>query len=188
MNRIFTPVKVAIGIFVLFFCWWISDIPIGYYQFKQMCEKEGGLRSFSKVEPNVGWWATSEANAEGILVHYPNVLFTRFLSKDGQWTDMRYKGGYGSYSQYDVTPSDQSKKPRYREVLREEKVANAIRLRKEILIVLDESSNQAAFQTARFIFTWTNPETTLLGRSDSVVCPTYQNEHLSIQSLLKVKE
>lgn len=179
---------VMAAIFLLLFGWWISDIPIGYYQFKQLCEKEGGLRSYAKVKSNAGWWATSEVNAKGIVVHYPNVSFARFRTNNGVWNDVKYKGGYGSFSKYEVSPADESKTPRYREMLKVEPVNGAIRLRKEVLTVLDESSKQIAFQTTRFIFIWTNPETTLLGRSDSVDCPTSQNEYLSIQSLLNVKE
>lgn len=164
---------------------WLADIPIGYYQFKQMCEKEGGLRSYANVEPNVGWWASSELDARGVVQAYPSVPFARFRSEDGTWKDVKYEGGYGSFSKFAIRPADEVIKPRYRITEKVESVETAIRLRKNVYAVLDEFSNQVVFQSTRFIFTWTNDETTLLGRSDSVVCPTHEAESISIKSFLK---
>ena len=174
-----------VAAFLLIFIWWLSDIPIGYYKFQQACKNEGGLRVYAKVEPNVGWWAKSQSNAEGIVVHYPNVSFARFQTKDGGWKDVRYKGGIGSFSKFDVIPADETKKPRYRESIEVKAVADATRLRKEVLTIFDSFSNSVAFQSTRFIFTWTNPENTLLGQSDTAVCPSHEDEYSAIKSLLK---
>lgn len=168
--------------------WWISDIPIGYYQFKQICKKEGGLRTYAKVEPNVGWWAETQTDARGIVQSYPNVPFARFRSDDGTWKDVRYEGGYASFAKFDVQPADETKKPRYKRREKVERVETAIRLRKNSLTVSDEQSNQIVFQSTRFIFAWTNPDTTLLGRSDTAVCPSHEDEYSSIQSFLKSTE
>lgn len=181
-------ILVIVGACLLFLGWWLSDIPIGYYQFKRICEKEGGLRVYGKVAPNVGWSAAHEIDAKAIVQSYPNVPFARFRSDEGTWKDVRYKGGYGAFSAYDVSPADETKKPRYRRIEKVERVEGAIRLRKNVVTVLDETSDQVVFQSTRFIFTWTNPESTLLGRSDSVECPSYRQEATAIQNILKTKE
>lgn len=186
MTRKVMAVAVVVGISL--FGWWVFDIPIGYYQFMRVCQKEGGLRTYAKVAPNVGWWAKNQVGAQGIVVHYPNVQFARFRSDDGTWKDVRYLGGIGAFSKYDVAPADQSKVPRYRESLEIVHVRNATRLRKEVLTILDEYDGKAAFQSTRFIFTWTNPDTTLLGQSGTVECPTYQDEYAAIKSFIKSAE
>lgn len=178
---------IILTIALALFGWWLADIPIGYYQFKQKCTKEGGLRVYAKVEPNTGWFGAHEVDAKAIVQSYPTVPFARFRSDDGIWKDVKYKGGYGSFSKYEVSPADETKKPRYRRIDTLESVEAAIRLRKEIMTVSDESSNQVVFQTTRFIFTWTNPENTLLGMSGTAECPAYNDEALSIKSFLKIK-
>ena len=184
-SRVVAAISFAV---LVLFGWWISDIPIGYYQFKQICKKEGGLRSFAKVEPNVGWWARNQVDAQGIVVHYPNVQFARFRTDDGAWKDVKYLGGAGIFSKYDIASPDESKVPRYRESLEIVQIKNAIRLRKEVLTILDEHNGKAAFLSTRFIFTWTNPDTTLLGQSGTVECPTYQDEYAAIKSFIKSTE
>ena len=182
-----TKLSILVGTLLLF-GWWVSDIPIGYYQFKQMCKKEGGLRSYTKVEVNVGWLAASEPDAQGIVSSYPTVPFARFRANDGSWKDVSYKGGNPWWSSsYEITSADETKVPRYHLVLKVESVAGAIRLRREVLTLSDESPNQIVFQTTRFIFTWTNPENTLLGMSDTAECPAYKDEVLSIKSFLKLR-
>lgn len=166
MTKKSKSILLTIAITVLLFGWWISDIPIGYYQFKERCEKEGGLRAYEKAAPNIGWLAANEVDAKGVVQSYPTVPFTRFRSDDGVWKDVKYKGGYGSFSRYEVSPADETKSPQYRLRLEVATVPDAIRLRKEVLTLSDGMSNQIVFQTTRFIFTWTNPEKTLLGRSD----------------------
>lgn len=39
-----TKVFLGVGFMsLIWFGWWVSDIPIGYYQFKKICGLEGGL-------------------------------------------------------------------------------------------------------------------------------------------------
>ena len=183
-----TKLAVLVGTLLLF-GWWISDIPIGYYQFKQMCKKDGGLRSYAKVEANVGWLAASKPDAQGIVSSYPTVPFARFRANDDSWKDVRYKGGNPWWdSSYEVSPADEAKKPRYRQVKKEENILDAIRLHKYVRTIVDEASNQPVFEYTRFTFTWTNPENTLLGRSDSAYCLTGIDEAKSIRTILNKKE
>lgn len=174
-----TKLSILVGTLLLF-GWWISDIPIGYYQFKQICEKEGGLRSYAKVEPGESWWAEHEPAARDIVSSYPTVPFARFRENDDSWKDVRYKGGNPWWSEsYAIIAADETKRPRYRLNNKLESVAGAIRLRKRVYKLSDELSNQVIFQTTQFIFTWITPENTLLGRSDTAVCPAYKDVFLN---------
>lgn len=179
--------KLAIaGVFLLIFGWWISDIPIGYYQFKRMCEEEGGLRSNTQVKSGEGWLVKYESDARDIVSRYSTVPFARYRADDGIWRDVRYKGGNPGWSEsYTITPADESLRPRYRLQDKFELVADAIRLHKSIYTLNDELLNKIVFQTTQFTFTWTVPENTLLGRSDTEVCPDYKAVTLSVQSFLK---
>lgn len=182
-------VLVIVGGCLLLLGWWLSDLPIGYYQFKRICESEGGLRVYEKVEPNVGWIASNEPDARGIVSSYSTVPFARFRSDDGTWKDVKYKGGNPWWSSsYEISLADESKKPRYRMAVKVESVADAIRLTKYVRTLTDESSSQPVFIYTRFTFTWTNPEHTLLGRSDSAYCLTGIDEAESIRTMLHAKE
>jgi hypothetical protein len=163
---------------------WLADIPIGYYQFKRMCEKEGGLVSYVRVDPAFGWLANNEVDARIIVQSYLGVPFARFRSENGAWLDVRYVGGKGAFARYDIRPAGGDNEARYRQRERDELVESAIRLRKSAYIVLDERTGQIVFQSTRFIFTWTNSEKTLLGRSDSVVCPTHEFRAAEINKFL----
>ena len=186
MTKKSKAILTIVAIVLLLFGWWISDILIGYYQFKQICKKEGGLRSYAKVEPNVGWWAEHEPTARDIVSSYPTVSFARYRADDGIWKDVRYKGGNPWWSEsYTIINADETKRPRYRLNNKLESVTNAIRLRKRIYKLSDELSGQVIFQTTQFIFTWTTPENTLLGSSDTVVCPAYKDVLSSTQLFLK---
>lgn len=181
--------KIIIGVFITafsLFAWWVSDIPIGYYQFKQMCKEEGGLRSYSVVEPNVGWLAKTESNAEYIVSHYPSVPFARFSSSDGAWHDVIYKGGNPNWGQsYEKKLANEKVGVGYRLDYLFGKVGNAIRLNKADVQLIDVRTDKIVFKVSSFVFYWTVPENTFLGKSGVAVCPDSKEEHSSIISFLK---
>lgn len=187
-NRAKLPLFITI-VLSLILGWWISDIPIGYYQFKQVCEKEGGLRVYGKVEPNVGWVALSEPEARAIASSYSKVDFVRYRTDDGTWKDVKYKGGNPWWSSsYEIVAKDETKKTRYRLEDKVESVINQVRLTRYVKTLIDESSNKPLITYTRFTFTWTNPNSTLLGRSDSAYCMTSIDEVESIRAILNTQE
>lgn len=182
-------IKIIISIFTvvfLLFSWWVSDIPIGYYQFKKMCKEEGGLRSYSVVEPNMGWLAESESNAEYIVSHYPSVPFARFSSGDGALYDVIYKGGNPNFVQsYEKKLADEKVGAGYRLDSLFSKVDNAIRINRSDSQLVDSSTDKIVFKVTSFVFYWTESKNTFLGISGVAICPDPKVEHSLIVSFLR---
>jgi len=183
--------KMTIGLIITFVVivligWWLSDIPIGYYQFQQICRKEGGVRSYENVLPNVGWITSTASEAKDVVSTYQTVSFARFVASKGVLKDVRYKGGNPWWStSYDISLADVKDVPRYNFDHSVEPVSDAIRLRKNIIKLTDLFTNQVVLQSTRYIFTWTTPENTLLGMSGTKECPPYKDEILSIKTFLR---
>ena len=86
----------------------------GYYRFKHYCETEGGLTVYKKLEKNMGWMADGYHNARTVA-NLDHVDFVRYLDKDGEFYDLRYKGGHvGKKNSYDSVKSDLTKKVKYK--------------------------------------------------------------------------
>ena len=170
-------------VMLLLFGWWIADIPIGYYQFKQMCEKEGGLRVLEPLEKDVGWEVKYESDAE-LPAQFDHVAFVRAAEYEtGKLVDIKYLGGQQSFAKYDKKPADLTKIVRYS--VRDEvyKVYGAIRLYRQDKTIFDLRANRKVARYSQFAFQWTNPERTLLGRSDSAVCPALNKQETGWETL-----
>lgn len=179
--RVFSIV-VVVG--VLWFGWWVSDIPIGYYQFKEMCRKEGGLSIYGEIDRTQGWVAEDESEAEFIVFSFPNVPFARFKSRKGEWWDVRFKGGGRWRSEsYLVQPASDGEVG-YKLTHYYEGVADAIRLHRSIDALNEIRTGKVVLKYTSFDFTWTDPNRTLLGRSGVVQCPIAKEMVKSLRSYL----
>ncbi|WP_443191927.1 hypothetical protein [Pseudomonas indica] len=179
--RVFTVLGVM-GI--SWFGWWVSDIPIGYYEFRERCNKEGGARLLGVVTTDSGWMASSEVQAKSVVASYRFVPFARYVSDSGQLKDVRYKGSDPLWSgSYVIEDANLERVVNYKYFITGENVPNAIRLRKDTRLLVDLLTEKELFISISFTYTWTNPERTLLGRSDKVRCPAFVDERNSINSL-----
>ena len=183
--RVKTKVLAAIGIVgVSWFGWWGADVPIGYYQFKERCEKEGGFSSFGKVDHAQGWLAEDESEAEFIVFSFPNVPFARFKSKNGEWWDVKFKGGGRWRSESYLVQPARNGKVGYKLSHYYENVADSIRLRRSIDALIEVGADKTVFKYTSFDFTWTDPNKTLLGRSGVIQCPAAKDMVKSFRSSL----
>lgn len=174
---------------LLLVSWWASDIAIGYYEFKQACDSEGGFRGYSEVVKDSGWLAENESAAQEIASSFKAVPFARFYSNDSAWKDIRYKGGNPWWSSsYEKISANNNENVRYRYSVDVTAVPDAIRLRKEVIRLDDELSGSVVFQFTRFIFTWTEPHRSLLGVSGTVNCPLSKDGVSAINDYLNIKE
>ena len=164
-------VSTAVGVLsVSLFGWWVSDIPIGYYGFKEMCKKEGGVEIKGEINPYVGWFVKNEAQARYVTSAF-SAPYARFLSKDSKWVDVRYKGGNSGFSEsYFIGPADEKEKPGYQFEIKNEAVPDAIRLRSRILIVKEISSEKDVLSSRNFIFSWMDSRRTIMGMSSVDTC------------------
>ncbi|MDO8336259.1 MAG: hypothetical protein Q7T74_05785 [Candidatus Saccharibacteria bacterium] len=114
----------------------------GYYQFKQYCAKEGGLRIATPLEKNVGWLADDywDARTAFLLDH---VAFVRYTDKeDGKTYDLQYFGGNQQKdSSYNKSIADESKSVIYKWVYVNDQIAGELRLGRFGYAILDSNSN-----------------------------------------------
>ena len=181
--------KKIVGIIITFIIvaligWWLSDIPIGYYQFKEKCVDEGGGRKFGIVQKEHGWFVADESAARFVTRNFPDVLFARFGDSKSGFRDMSYKGGYYLNSNsYEVTPAKSEILVKYKlESNNLQPVDDSIRLRRSQYILMSLENSKPLFIYTTFNFTWLNPDKALLGRSDSVSCPTYEERVFKMNS------
>jgi len=96
-------VGVAVGVIGLYF----SSNVRGYYRFKEICEKEGGLRVFHPLKKGAGWKAKKHWG-HLMAAHLEHVAFVRYV--DGAEYDIRYRGGLvGLDESYDISLADEKK-------------------------------------------------------------------------------
>jgi hypothetical protein len=146
----FIIVFVSIPLVILLF--FASNIK-GYYHFKSMCEQEGGLRVYEKLEKNVGWWAKDKYDAR-VVALLTGVGFVRFTDKkDGQIYDINYLGGaMNEDSSYEIVISDQLQEVRYRWNSISLFSDDAKRLKKSGYEILDERSGKKVAGYYSFYF------------------------------------
>ncbi len=170
---------------LVWFGWWVSDVPIGYYQFRMLCEQEGGLKGFEKIDPSLGWEVSYLHEAKSVVSSYPSVPFSRYQTEDGEFMDVRYQEGNPWWdSSYLIEPADYEEKIGYRPINKAVRVQDAIRLRKNVTILKRLADDQVMFISTVFIFTWTNPKNTLLGMSGTAVCPSFADETVGVRRYL----
>ncbi|WP_141243731.1 hypothetical protein [Pseudomonas indica] len=172
------------GLGLVWFGWWGSDIPIGYYEFRERCNREGGPRLLGIIAKDSGWMVSSEIQAKSVVAAYRFVPFARYISDDDQLKDVLYKGGNPWWSSsYAIEEADLKRSVNYKYFVESENVSGAIRLRRDISLLVDLFTGEELFVSTSFTYTWTNPERTLLGRSDKVRCPGFAEEDSAVDSL-----
>lgn len=176
MSNLWATKKMAFGLILLIFIWWISDIPIGYYQFRRMCEKEGGLKVYEKLDKDVGWSVEYDVQAE-LPASFNHIAFVRAADfNTGKLLDIRYLGGKESFSRYEKRPADMSKSVKYQINEKVVHVPNSIRLIRYDKNIIDLTKKKIVAQFTEFNFGWSNPDNTLFGQSGSAICPEPSRE------------
>jgi hypothetical protein len=138
----------------------------GYYRFKQMCSKEGGLKIIEPLEKGVGWRARTECSdcKEGYRDqnHYPTlngIAFLRFQDeKNGELTDMVLIPPSQPRGQYTEkrNPADLSKAVvyEYRDIRK--KLKDEIRLNSSEFQVVDLRSGKIVVTNKNFSYNFTS--------------------------------
>ncbi len=113
-----------LGIVLLWFMW-KADVFWNYYQFKQLCAAEGGMKVYEKLEKGKGWAQTKYPSFQGAqsVSRYPGVGFVRHKRMEhdplpelglNAPIDIIYLGGpYAVLGSYRVVPADLTKEVVY---------------------------------------------------------------------------
>lgn len=91
----------------------------GYYRFKEICEKEGGLKVYQPLEKGVGWQTlefSGASSAKYLLELSDGIEYVRFRTAKGEEFDLKRKSqardSFGNPS-YEEIPSNSQFEPRY---------------------------------------------------------------------------
>jgi hypothetical protein len=154
--------------------WWLSDIPIGYFQFKNACVLEAGFKQAALLEKNAGWEGQM-LSYRGYLAESPHIKFVRIrlptVGRFPEVVDFTYKGGNPNWdSAYDWKAADESKPVVYRVSLKVEN-APGIRLLKTATHIVDVRSGQTVISDTSLTYSFTNPDNSFLGMARRATCP-----------------
>lgn len=150
--KVFAKIVAGLAIAVCLIGIYFSNNIRGYYRFKDVCEREAGLRVFSKLKSDVGWWTDEDSISGAISAAVSSRIdFVRYKdSGDGVTYDVRYRGGNREdRKSYERTPADMSKDVRYRWKFVNESVPGELRLGRSGYEIFDLHTGQLA---ARFYF------------------------------------
>ena len=94
MKRLLKLTAWPVGIALLIGLYFLDNIR-GYYRFKEICEKEAGLRVYEPIQKNKGWQTlipNSDSKAAYLLSYYNGISYVRFEEKNGILHDLRRTG------------------------------------------------------------------------------------------------
>lgn len=146
----------------------------GYYRFKEICEKEAGLKVFIPIERNVGWRIRGERMEDaGFPLLLNDVPFVRYRSvKDGNLYDVfripKVKVGDSGIAQ---KPADMSKAVAYEYDVRTVDLPNELRTGAQHFEVMDLRSDKLAVRYSRFSFGKFSPDAAILSAPSGESCP-----------------
>ncbi|WP_028449197.1 hypothetical protein [Chitinibacter tainanensis] len=170
MQTLKTPLiifTVVTGLIVLLF----YDNIRGYYRFKAICEKEGGLRVYQKLEPGVGWMADSEYYARSAAL-LKNVGFARYTNPTTHISyDIRYlKGNPGNDASFDKRPADLALPVLYAWERVSVQIQGELRLKRFGYEITDLQKQQLVARIYEFSYSQFNQDKTLLAAPSLRFC------------------
>ncbi|PHV10540.1 hypothetical protein [Chitinimonas sp. BJB300] len=172
IKRLHFSLLPIIGILALF-----SENIYGYYRFRAACAKEGGLRVYQKLEPNVGWsagrWSDVKA-ASGMK----ELAFVRYTDEDDHNIyDVRYIGGHrGDETSYEKKPADLSLPVIYSWKFVNEDIPSELRLSRSGYEIYDLRTNTLAIRLHSIGYSEFERDRTILSAPSGVGCSDFDSE------------
>ena len=161
-------VVIPVVMLVIYF----SDNIQGYFKFKHLCETEGGLTVYEKLEPHVGW-ETDQRRIAYIPAEFEEVDFVRFPDdKDKlKLLDLKYKSGSRNYRKsYEIINADISSKTKYKFFYSSKMIDDKLLVSKTILKVIDIERKFTHINFVSFGYSMFDRNKTLLGAPSGTVC------------------
>lgn len=158
---------IVTGLILLLF----NDNIRGYYRFKAICEKEGGLRVYQKLQPGVGWMADSEYEARSAAL-LKNVGFVRYTNPTTHILyDIRYlKGNPGNDASFDKRPADLAMPVLYAWERVSDQIQGELRLKRFGYEITDLQKKQLAVRIYEFSYSQFNQDKTFLAAPSLRLC------------------
>lgn len=80
MNIVLKIFAWSVGIALLIGIYFSDNIR-GYYRFKNICQKDAGLRVYEPLQKGEGWQTSRKSDAGYLLHYYDGISFVRFLDE-----------------------------------------------------------------------------------------------------------
>ena len=158
-------VVMPIGIVGIYF----SDNIKGYFKFKHLCETEGGLKVYEKLERNVGWEVERKRNAY-VPAYYENVAFVRFQDKSKK-IDIKYKEGPREFRKsFDFIDADLSLKTKYKYIYEDKRLDDRLLVSRTVFKVIDIESASTALEFVSFGYSMFDRNKTILAAPSATRC------------------
>ncbi len=161
------------GLILLVALYFASNIR-GYYRFKEICVRDGGVRVYQPLERDVGWTVgRGRMQDTGMPVVFPEVAFARYRNEeDGQWYDVyrvpKVKVGDDGFAQQ---PADLSKPVVYEYRSRNQDLKDELRMSATSKEVIDLRNSKVAATYTTFGYSQFEPSNTLLAAPSGSECP-----------------
>ncbi len=167
MRRVVKVALAVLAIPVAFFVYFAPNVH-GYYRFKQMCEAEGGLRIYHKLQKGVPWQA-DPLTKYSAAAHQDLVQFVR-VEEEGQLRDMRRLGPKGNRDSYQTVPANVSLAPVYEVRLTLQRPPGEVRLNRASYEIREVDTGRLMVRWYEFGYSLFDQDRTLLAAPSNVVC------------------
>lgn len=173
IKKVVTMALVVAGLIGFYF----FDNIKGYYRFKAMCNKEGGLRVYTPLKKNVGWIVQGDMISFGIATDPAQLNFVSFVrykdGSNGRYYDVRYVAGNpGDDHSYDKKESNFGKPVIYSWRVVNEYLPGELRLSRSGYEIKEISSDRIAVRYYEFGYSKFNQNKTLLAAPSIEGCFT----------------
>jgi hypothetical protein len=147
----------------------------GYYRFKEICQKEGGLRVYQPLEKGVGWMV--DGSIGGTLTFF-GASYSRTRKDDGNYYDTVLKTPFKQKyfeKDFETTLADLSKQPIYKLKSAYNEIPNELRLSSHTTEVIEIATGKTLVAYRQFGYESFERKNTLLDAPSGNTCPEYAN-------------
>jgi hypothetical protein len=145
----------------------------GYYRFKEICEKEGGLKISETLILDKGWSSDKNGGLKPLALE--GVAFVRF--EDGEGTQSgdwyRVKKQRVTDDRFDKRPINPSNQIKYQYKTTVENMPNELRMQKIEESITDIENGRQVFLYRSFTYEQFERSRTILDAPSAVSCPKY---------------
>jgi hypothetical protein len=183
MSRLTNSALVVPAILLVVLGYFVPNI-YGYYRFKVICDKEGGLRVHHKLRRGEGW-AAHASGAYDVASFDDNVPFVRMPDRFGHLFDYRYRGGLpGDDRSYEATPANTALPVVYEIRSVSEQLSDETRLRRSGFEVREMTTGRLMIRWYQFGYSVFDQNRTLFAAPSLAICHPYNGffEPLSYRS------
>jgi len=200
---IFKRIVLFVGLFIAAFLLYHRDVITGYWKFRALCKKDGGVKIHEPLQGNVGWMLAEPYKSQGRPAAFPfrfRQKFIRYEGHDGNKFDvikvlppLPHGVFVKNYYPYIITLENKEETILYLyKNLSEFDYLGDKRFQKYQRLIIDIKTQKIVAEHTWFSFAWTTPDRIILSPpSASRGCgvfphfPSYQDFYTAVNSTME---